>query len=87
MSTKRKQRGRAETRQTPRLASLAPLQKKKKRKSSHTHRVLDSIFSHSRSHREVYLQANLLFYAFSPGRYINSVLEEPVCLCVEKGSW
>lgn len=64
-----------------------PPPKKKKRKSSHTHRVLDSIFSHSRSHREVYLQANLLFYAFSPGRYINSVLEEPVCLCVEKGSW
>lgn len=38
-------------------------------KSSHTHSILESIFSHSRSQHEVYLQVSLLFYAFSPGHY------------------
>lgn len=70
MSTKRKQRGRAQTRQPPRLAFLAPPPQKQ---SSHTHNFLDSIAGHSRSHREVDLQVGLLFYAFSAGQCTNSV--------------
>lgn len=43
---------------------LPHLLSKKKKKSSHTHKFLDSIFSRSGSHSEVYLQVGLLFYAF-----------------------
>lgn len=53
----------------------------KKKKSSHTHNILNSVFSHSRSHHEVYLQVGLLFYAFSPGQCVNSVLEGHTCVC------
>lgn len=78
VSTKRKQRGRAETRQPP---DWPPSPPSKKKKSSHTHNILNSIFRHSRSHREVYLQVGLLFYAFSPGQCANSVLEGHTCVC------
>lgn len=59
----------------PRVPPTSPL------KSSHTHSILDSVFSLRVSHHEVYLQVSRpLFYAFSPGQCISSILEGHVCV-------
>lgn len=78
---KAKAEGEGETGQPPGWPRPTP-SKNNNKNQSHSYDILDSIFSHSRSHHEVHLQASLLFYAFSPGQCINCFRGTHVCVCV-----
>lgn len=81
MSTKRKQRGRAETRQPLRLASLDPPAPQPPNRATPTV-LLDSIIILSRSHREVYLQVSLCFMLSLQNSVPTPFRGTCVCVCV-----